>query len=242
MYDSVQISMVYQPLQPNGNQPFFMHYFINAFFRPRSYVNRPNVWTYELPSFLNTSPSRALICSIRAATMAHYGKQTGDHAMQLEACRWYDKGLESQRLENQQMELQLSKGGNVDERINEATLCAPIMFSLFESLMTTSFNAWSEHMKAAGKMLEMRGPENCRDGIIHHIFRTVRLTAVSLSLDVFVVHANSAQSGVHLNSVRTSLSVRIETMVYNTVRAKSETTLRRTRRYSSPNPRPFHPS
>lgn len=114
--------------------------------------------------------------------MALYGKQRGDAAMQLEACYWYDKGLESQRHESHETELQLARCGSAAGKISEATISAPILFSLFECLMTTSFAAWAQHITAAGKMLELRGPTMCQDGIIHHLFRSVRLGSVSLSI------------------------------------------------------------
>ncbi|KAK3170140.1 hypothetical protein OEA41_009526 [Lepraria neglecta] len=114
--------------------------------------------------------------------MAHYGKKTGDVSIQVEACRWYDKGLESQRLESQRTQLQLLHGDSVHQRLDAVTISAPLMFSVFESMMSTSFAAWSQHVKAAGKMIEMRGPENCQSGLIHHLFRTVRIGAIYMGM------------------------------------------------------------
>lgn len=181
-YQDAQLPSIYQPFKVHGYQSLFIQQFIAAFFNPKATPARPNIWVYELPSVLSAAPSSALLCSIRAATMAHYGKRTGDAAMQREACHWYDKGLENQRLESHEMELQLANGARAADKISEATICAPIMFSLFESLMTTSFTAWAQHMTAAGKMLELRGPEKCQDGIIHHLFRSVRIGSVSFSV------------------------------------------------------------
>ncbi len=110
IYHSVQIATIYQPFHGEGDQPLFMQHFISAFFHPRSHPGCSNIWIYELPSFISVAPSTALICSIRAATMAHYGKQTGDLAMQFEACRWYDRGLESQRLRMSRRRFNLPMG------------------------------------------------------------------------------------------------------------------------------------
>ncbi len=181
-YHSDQLASPYQPINVNDCQSTFLRQFIATFFNPKANPTRPNIWVYELPSILSAAPSPALICSIRAASMALYGKQRGDAAMQLEACYWYDKGLESQRHENHETELQLARCGSAASKISEATISAPILFSLFECLMTTSFAAWAQHITAAGKMLELRGPTMCQDGIIHHLFRSVRLGSVSLSI------------------------------------------------------------
>ncbi|KAL6713244.1 hypothetical protein ACLMJK_009365 [Lecanora helva] len=110
--------------------------------------------------------------------MAHYGKQTGNVSMQVEACRWYDKGLRSQLLDTQQTDIQIMGGQNPEENISEAMIVAPVMFSLFESLMSTSFAAWSKHMLAAARMLEMRGPQGCQIGVIHLLFRRIRLATI----------------------------------------------------------------
>ena len=177
-HHAIQIAKNYQMLS-SDSQPIFTQQFVSAFFHPRSDPNNPNVRIYELPSFMTDSASSALTCAIRAATLAHYGKQSGDQSMQLEACRWYGKGLQSQLLENERTQNILATGGNVKKKINEMTICSPIMFSIFESLMTTSGPAGGQHMQAAARMLEMMGPENCRHGNIHQLFRTVRLTTVS---------------------------------------------------------------
>ena len=168
-------------LQDTPYRQVILQQFITAFFHPQSPEVRPNAWVYELPTLMSNHSSSALVYSVGAASMAHYGKRTGNISMQIEACRWYDKGLEAQRLESERTELHLINGGNVDQRLGVAAISAPIMFSLYESMMTTSFVAWAQHLKAAAKMLEMKGALNCQSGLIHHLFRTVRIGAVSLS-------------------------------------------------------------
>ena len=120
----------------------------------------------------------------------------GDMSMQMEACRWYDEGLEAQRFESELTELHLLTGGNIYQRLDVVTVSAPVMFSLFESMITTSYVAWSQHFKAAAKMLEMRGAISCQSGFIHYVFRTVKIGAVSLGslfhIDRVLVHGLGA--------------------------------------------------
>ena len=168
-------------LQAAPYRQVIMQHFITAFFNPQSHEVRPNAWVYELPTLLSDHSSSALVYSVRAASMAHYGKRTGDKSMQIEACRWYDKGLKAQRLQSERTELHISTPGNIDQRLGVAAVSAPLMFALFESMMTTSYVAWSQHLKAAAKMLEIRGAINCQSGLIHDVFRTVRIGAVSLN-------------------------------------------------------------
>lgn len=39
-----------------------------------------------------------------------------------------------------------------------------------------------QHLAAAAKILEMRGPGNCITGVAHQLFKVMRVTNVSISL------------------------------------------------------------
>ena len=224
-------------LQAAPYRQVIMQHFITAFFNPQSHEVRPNAWVYELPNLLSDHSSSALVYSVRAASMAHYGKRTGDKSMQIEACRWYDKGLKAQRLQNERTELHISMPGNIDQRLGVAAVSAPLMFSLFESMMTTSYVAWSQHLKAAAKMLEIRGAINCQSGLIHHVFRTVRIGAVSLNwlfeIDRGLVHGLGADltADIHGNDLRSPLNLCFGRMVHYSLFTKWERISRQTRRY-----------
>ena len=210
-------------LQPTPYRQVIMQHFMKAFFNSQSHEVRPNAWVHELPTLMSNHSSSALVYSVRAASMAHYGKRMGDMSMQMEACRWYDKGLEAQRLESERTELHLLTGGNIDQRLGVAAVSAPVMFSLFESMMTTSVVAWSQHLKAAAKMLEMRGAINCQSGLIHHVFRTVRTGAVSLDLlfhlDKGFLHGLGADltADIHRNDFRSTLNLCFGRMVHSPI-------------------------
>ena len=174
---------VYLPRPILSYIDLFTSEFFSTFCQSRRQDLRADVWVFELPSLMSNVPqSSALVYAVRAATIAYCGKKHGNKSMQAEACYWYDKGLEKQRLDSQQTQRQLANGVNIDESLGVATICAPILFSLFESLMDTSFAAWASHLKGAVRMLEMRGPENCQSGVIHQLFRSARLGAVSFIL------------------------------------------------------------
>ena len=168
-------------LQATPYTQVIMQHFMTAFFNARSHEVRPNAWVYELPTLMSDHSSSALVYSVRAASMAHYGKRKGDMSMQMEACHWYDKGLEAQRLESERIGLHLLTGGIISQKLGVAEVSAPVMFSLFESIVTTSFVAWAQHLKAAARMLEMRGAINCQSGLIHHVFRAVRIGTVGFN-------------------------------------------------------------
>ena len=180
VYCGIQLEPVSQSISLHDNPQWFVKHFGYTFFHPRPCPTNPQIWIYELPAFMIFSPSSTLLFAIRAATLAHYGRSMGDVSMQLEARRWYERGLESQRSENEQTELHLAHGDDLEEKISGTLISAPIMLCLFESVMSTDLFSWTHHMRAAGKMLELRGPRKCQAGSIHYLFRSVRLAAVSV--------------------------------------------------------------
>ncbi len=180
---NLQIPSLYQPSRAEAFSDLFLGHFLGAFFKPYSRRGSPHAeyWKIALPAFLSKPNATTIACAIRAAIMAHYGKRSGDESIQVEALGWYAKGLQSQRLESKGFDLQLAKGSSAADVFNESIICTPIMFAFFESVMCTTYPAWAQHLKAAGKMMEMLGPWRCRQGMLHQLFKTSRTGAVRLS-------------------------------------------------------------
>lgn len=74
-------------LQASPYRRIIMQHFVAAFFNPQDREVRPNAWVYELPPLMSDHSSSLLVYSVRAASMAHFVKRTGDMSMQMEACR-----------------------------------------------------------------------------------------------------------------------------------------------------------
>ena len=113
--------------------------------------------------------------------MAHYGKISGDTSIQLNSMRWYSSSLEIHQQENAVTQRRIAEGGEAGDIFNEILISTPIMLMFFESVMGTLPSAWARYLKAASLMLEIMGPWRCRQGILHHIFKVVRVGAVSIS-------------------------------------------------------------
>ena len=109
--------------------------------------------------------------------MAFYGTKAGDDSVKTEACRWYVKGLGHQR-----NELQKASSPERGQQLDSTSVLAPLMFSIFETIMMTNKFGWVQHLHAACKFLELIGPEACQDGLGYSLLRSVRLAVVSLSL------------------------------------------------------------
>jgi hypothetical protein len=57
-------------------------------------------------------------------------------------------------------------------------ICAAVMLTHFESLADTAPGAWFQHVRGASLMVARGGPESCRQGFLHNIFRHLRLLTV----------------------------------------------------------------
>ena len=167
-----QLPTSYQPSRAVPFQQFFLTHFIDFFFNPKAKI-RANAWINGLPKFLAASPTPALRYSIRAATMAIYGKLSKHTSIEFEACRWYVQSLKSQRMQLQAM------NHRSKETVDESTVIVPLLLCFFEIVLWTEDGAWMRHNTAAESLLEMIGPQSCRTGQFNDIFFSVRLGAVS---------------------------------------------------------------
>ena len=171
---SMQLPLWYQPSKADLFQQHFTSHFIGNFFNPDSFLRKHNMWAYHLPAILASTTSPAVEYATRAATMAFYGTKAEDDSVKTEACRWYVKGLGLQR-----NELQKASSPERGQHLDSTSVLAPLMFSIFETIMMTNKFGWVQHLHAACKFLEVIGPEACQDGLGYSLLRSIRLTVVS---------------------------------------------------------------
>ncbi|KAL6900024.1 hypothetical protein GGI43DRAFT_55311 [Trichoderma evansii] len=164
----------WQPSHANAFDQLFVSHFIDCFFgSARPSVPLPNgtskIWLHELPEFLASPYPSPVQYSIRAASMLSYGTVTGDVSIKTEACRWYMRALQSLRYL-----LSLDDSGS-SLYSPESIVCAAVMLIHFETSAGTCPKAWLPHVNGAASLLEAQGPDRCRDGFMHQIFRHLRL-------------------------------------------------------------------
>ncbi|KAK9342024.1 hypothetical protein V1522DRAFT_417488 [Lipomyces starkeyi] len=123
-------------------------------------------WMTQLPDLMSRQDSPTLKYAVRAASMVLCGFLVDDRAIQMEACRWYVAGLESQ-----QQELLRLK----ESCASEGEICATMLLSFYETIRSTSSEAWMYHMSASSRLVELRGPEGYRTGLAHELFCALRL-------------------------------------------------------------------
>jgi hypothetical protein len=166
------------PSRARAFEQLYISHFIGSFGNPRQ---NPPYWLYKLPELLVPAVSGPVKDSIRATAMLFYGILTRSIPVQTEANRFYIKALHDlrSRLQNEIEETGVQKTGTSTALATNSMLgCAPIMMCHFEIMASSSPNGWVNHIMAAAKMIEIRGPEGCRLGLDHQLFLTVRLFTV----------------------------------------------------------------
>jgi hypothetical protein len=159
-----------QPGRADIFDQLFVSHFIESFGFRTSVSESPSpTWLDELSVFI-VSPVPGLVKhSIRAGSMFFYGTLAQDVSIRTEACRWYMRALQG---------LQGVLTQNASPFTGDV-ICAAVMLAHFENLAGTSDEAWFQHVQGASMMLKTGGPESCRDGFLHQLFRHVRLLTVS---------------------------------------------------------------
>jgi hypothetical protein len=103
--------------------------------------------------------------------MAFYAKLHKDVSVLVDSYRWYTKSLNNQRA-------LLSKLGK-DSMPNDEEVLAPLVLGLYEVYAGTTPTSVFQHLTAAMRILEMRGPHNCTTGVPFSLFRALRVSDVS---------------------------------------------------------------
>jgi hypothetical protein len=173
-----------------------------------------------LSSPLNSNFSTGIF-AIRAASMAFYSKLTANKDLEFEATRWYSKGLEAQRKKL----LDVSTTDHYDLDAMNGAVCSTMVFSLFESILSTTPIGWLQHVRAAGRMLDIAGPERCQIGLMYMFFKSVRLTSVSLQFPL-AFSGMLTSTDIYVNDTGRAISLCFRILVHRTIREKPEATIR----------------
>jgi hypothetical protein len=153
-------------------QDIFQDVYVANFISAQNATVHP--WILELPNLTSLSSSYlSEVYGIRAATLALYARISHNLDLEVEAAKWYSQGLVAQ-----QQELHLAMSTESYSPCCHKAIGAAVMFSYFESVITTVPMGWMQHYAAAIKMFEIAGPENCQTGLMHKFFRSVRVAAV----------------------------------------------------------------
>ncbi|KIM97219.1 hypothetical protein OIDMADRAFT_168978 [Oidiodendron maius Zn] len=181
----------HQPSRANFFDNLFVAHFIESFGNMKASPSPvpSTIWLDELPILVASFRPSLAKHSIRAGTMLLYGAYARDVSIQTEARRWYARALRDLR----SLLLRGACAGDSAVAFNEDDICATVMLSHFESVAGTSVGAWVQHVEGASMMLEIRGPERCRFGFMHEIFRHLRLLTLVATMAQNKLHSFSSK-------------------------------------------------
>ncbi|KAF2713421.1 hypothetical protein K504DRAFT_450120 [Pleomassaria siparia CBS 279.74] len=162
-----------QPSQAHNLDVAFVSHFVQLNKGVRPYT--PEIpWITHLPTFHTSATRTALKLSIRATAMAFYANIHGNPAIMVDSYRWYTMSLNAQRLSLSKMN---SKSIPDDEEV-----LVPIVLGLYEVYAGTTPTNVFQHLTAATKIIEMRGPQNCSSGVAFTLFKAMRVSDAHKSM------------------------------------------------------------
>jgi len=167
-----KMPMRYQPSRavPDALDLMFVSHFVQHMSSVR--MDRMQIpWITHLPNMQEKSIKPALRLSIRATSMAFYATLHRDTTILVDSFKWYTMSLNSQRHS-------LAKLGSHSIPAPEEML-VPIILSLYEVYAGTTTTSMWHHLAAAAKILELRGPSNCK-GLAFPLFKALRVSEVSI--------------------------------------------------------------
>jgi hypothetical protein len=129
-------------------------------------------WLTHLPVIHSKAAKPAVRLSIRAASMAFYAKLHNDPTVLVDSFRWYTKSLHAQRVSL----ARLHGPGRIPD---DEEILVPIILGLYEVYAGTTSDSVLHHVVAACEIIKMRGPENCKSGIVWPMFKAMRVSDVS---------------------------------------------------------------
>ena len=168
-------SSSYQPNVAPILEQHFLALFISFFDKAISSPTPPKGWFAMLPSMLSNTIRSYVRAPILAVSLALYGTVAQEQTIVLIAFKWYGVGLARQR----KRLIDNCKGEQAMIPTVEDISMA-LLSSYFEVFFSTTPEAYFHHQRGASNLLEARGPEACRTGVLHELFQTVRFHMVCI--------------------------------------------------------------
>lgn len=164
---------LYQPSKIQGDaldMAFLLH-FVELNQTTRNYS--PEIpWLTHLPMIHSNAIKPAVKLSIRAASMAFFAKIHHDPTILVDSYRWYTVSLNAQRMSLDR----LNGPGRIPD---DEEILVPIILGLYEVYAGTTSDSVLHHVAAACEIIKMRGPENCKSGVVWPMFKAMRVSDVS---------------------------------------------------------------
>ncbi|KAI4925682.1 hypothetical protein J4E85_007561 [Alternaria conjuncta] len=123
-------------------------------------------WLGHINQIHSNARKPAVRLSLRAVSMAFFGKHHHDPSILIDSWRWYTVALSAQRTS-------IARLKN-DAIPDEEEVLVPLIMSLYELYVGATATGAMSHIAAAAEIMNMRGPSNCGSGAIWPLFKGIR--------------------------------------------------------------------
>jgi hypothetical protein len=161
--------------QPSGTVPealdtaYFAH-FTKVINVTKAYA--PEVqWLAQLPCIQSRPQKPSVKYSLRAISMACYGKLHHDPSILVDSWRWYTLSLSAQRMS---MSQHMKTGMPEEDEV-----LVPLILAMYDMYLGPTTVGSLSHLAAASEILNMRGPSNSRGDAMWPLFTAVRNSEVA---------------------------------------------------------------
>jgi len=127
-------------------------------------------WLGHINQIHSNARKPAVRLSLRAVSMAFFGKHHHDPSILIDSWRWYTVALSAQRTS-------IARLKN-DAIPDEEEVLVPLIMSLYELYVGATATGAMSHIAAAAEIMNMRGPSNCGSGAIWPLFKGIRSSDV----------------------------------------------------------------
>ena len=127
-------------------------------------------WLAHLPGLLDNTNKPRVKTSLRAMSMAFYGKLHRDPSILLDSWRWYSETMNAQRTSI----ASLRRNAIPDEE----HIIIPLILALYKTYIDDSPSSPIVHLTAATNIMNIRGPSNCKSGAMLTLLKGLRKSDV----------------------------------------------------------------
>lgn len=152
-------------VRPDALDNAFLAYYVSLNANKRTYS--PEIqWLNHLPRLYAEARKPAVKLALRAVSMAFYAKLHNEPTILLDSWRWYTIGLNAQR-----RSIEALQDGDIPQ---EDEVMVPLILALYEVYVGVTSAGAMAHLSAAAKIMNLRGPSNCKTGAIWPLFKGIR--------------------------------------------------------------------
>jgi hypothetical protein len=166
--------------QPSGVLPealdtAFLAHFIQITNVTKAYGHEMQ-WLAHLPKIHSNAYKPSVKFSLRALSMACYGKHHHNPSILVDSWRWYTLSLSAQRMSISQL--------TKNDIPREEEVLIPLILSTYELCLGSTTRGALAHLAAASETLNMRGPSNSKTDTIFPLFTGIRGSEVRYPISV----------------------------------------------------------